>query len=94
MLTAERLPVLETIELHAQLERTGVDVAGLVVNKRSPADVGGFLESRRAQEEEHLEVLYQRLPGVPVVQLPLLGADIVGADAVADFAEILGARAD
>ncbi len=93
VLTAERLPVLETIELHAQLERTGVDVAALVVNKRSPADVGGFLESRRAQEEEHLAVLHQRLPGVPVVQLPLLGADIVGADAVADFAEILGTPA-
>lgn len=93
VLTAERLPVLETIELHAQLERTGVDVAGLVVNKRSPADVGGFLESRREQEDAHLEMLYQQLPDVPVVQLPLLGADIVGAEAVADFAEVLGAPA-
>ncbi|WP_185992406.1 ArsA family ATPase [Janibacter cremeus] len=91
VLTAERLPVLETIELHAQLERTGVDVATLVVNKRSPADVGGFLESRRDQEEVHLSALRQELPGVPMVQLPLLGADIVGPDAVADFAKALAA---
>ena len=93
VLTAERLPVLETIELHAQLERTGVNVAGLVVNKRSPADVGGFLESRREQEESHLTVLRRQLPQVPVVELPLLGADIVGAQAVADFAEVLTVRA-
>ena len=94
VLTAERLPVLETIELHAQLERTGVDVAGLVVNKRSPADVGGFLESRREQEEAPLEVLSEQLPHVPVVQLPLLGSDIVGAQAVSDFAGVLAARVD
>lgn len=90
VLMAERLPVLETLELHAQLERTGVDVAGLVVNKRSPDDAGGFLHARREQEERHLVELRRELPEVPVVQLPLLGADIVGADAVADFADVLG----
>lgn len=86
VLTAERLPVLETIELHAQLERTGVDVAGLVVNKRSPADRGDFLGARHAQEEQHLLALREALPSVPLLQLPLLDSDIVGAQAVADFA--------
>lgn len=89
VLTAERLPVLETVELHAELRRTGVEVAGLVVNKRSPADGGGFLGARREQEEHHLGMLRDELPDLPLVQLPLLGADIVGADAVAGFAEIL-----
>src|SRR5699024_8972399 len=37
VLAAERLPVLETIELHRELTRTGLDVGALVVNKRSPA---------------------------------------------------------
>ena len=86
VLTAERLPVLETIELHAQLERTGVDVAGLVVNKRSPADRGDFLGARHAQEEQHLLALREALPSAPVLQLPLLDSDIVGPQAVADFA--------
>ncbi len=94
VLTAERLPVLETVELHAQLERTGVDVAGLVVNKRSPVDGGPLLLARREQEEEHLLVLDRHLPDVPAVQLPLLGGDIVGADALSDFAELLGTTAD
>ena len=34
VLAAERLPVLETIELHAQLQRAGTPVGALVVNKR------------------------------------------------------------
>ena len=93
VLTAERLPVLDTVELHAQLERTGVDVAGLVVNKRSPADGGPLLLARREQEEEHLLVLDRHLPNVPVMELPLLGGDIVGAEALSDFAELLGAIA-
>ena len=36
VLAAERLPVLETIELHEELTRTGVDVGALVVNKQLP----------------------------------------------------------
>jgi len=88
VLTAERLPVLETVELHGQLTRSGVDVAGLVVNKRSPAD-GDLLAARRRQEEVHVGDLRRQLPDVPVVQLPLLGGDIVGADAVAEVAELL-----
>ena len=36
VLAAERLPVLESIELHQQLGRAGVTVGGLVVSKRSP----------------------------------------------------------
>lgn len=89
VLTAERLPVLETIELHEQLTRSGVDVAALVVNKRSPADSGDFLGARRQQEEAHIAELFAALPAIPVTQLPLLGGDIVGAAAVEDFARIL-----
>ena len=36
VLAAERLPVLETIDLHQSLSQSGVNVAALVVNKRVP----------------------------------------------------------
>ena len=91
VLTAERLPVLETVELHEQLTRSAVDVAALVVNKRSPADSGDFLRARREQEEAHIAELHRALPRIPLTQLPLLGGDIVGPDAVADFADLLDA---
>lgn len=89
VLAAERLPVLETVELHEQLVRSGVRVGGLVVNKRSPADAGELLAARRAQEEEHLRTLRSALPGVPTVEVPLLADDVTGADALARLAALL-----
>ena len=62
VLAAERLPVLETIELSEQLKRSGVNVGCLVVNKRAPANSGDFLDERRAQEEIHLSTLTDAIP--------------------------------
>ncbi len=85
VLTAERLPVLETLELHAQLQRSGIHVGGLVVNKRSPLDAGEFLAHRAALEAGHLEELARSLPGMPVLELPLLPGEPVGRDALEAF---------
>ncbi|WP_454778130.1 ArsA family ATPase [Georgenia muralis] len=94
VLAAERLPVLETVELHAQLTRAGVHVGALVVNKRSPADAGELLAARRAQEEVYLTELRAALPGVPLVQVPLLAWDVVGPDALERFGRELGRDVD
>ncbi|HHU10481.1 MAG TPA: ArsA family ATPase [Intrasporangiaceae bacterium] len=80
VLAAERLPVLETIELHEQLRRSHMEVEALVVNKRSPADAGDLLAARREIEDAYLEQLTTELPGLPVVQIPLLPGEILGAD--------------
>lgn len=93
VLAAERLPVLETIELQASLARSGIDVAALVVNRRSPADAGAFLAGRRAQEQQHLETLHQALPAIPRQELPLLAGDVVGEAAIARFADMLARAA-
>lgn len=89
VLAAERLPVLETIEFQASLERAGVRVAALVVNRRSPADAGRFLAGRRAQEQVHLDTLDAALPGIARIELPLLAGDVVGEAALAQFADLL-----
>ncbi|MFC7405952.1 ArsA family ATPase [Georgenia alba] len=86
VLVAERVPVLETLELHAQLERTGVHVGALVVNRRSPADAGGLLAERHRAEERHLTHLHEAVTDLPVVQLPLLARDVLGEDGVARLA--------
>ncbi|MDZ5078229.1 ArsA family ATPase [Nesterenkonia sp. HG001] len=82
VLTAERLPVLESVELHAQLVDTGVDVGGFVVNRLSPHDAGDFLARRRDQEEGHLAELSRLVPGARLDTLPLLGGDLVGQEAL------------
>ncbi|MBS7456689.1 ArsA family ATPase [Coralloluteibacterium stylophorae] len=86
VLTAERLPVLETVEFEAQLRGSGVQVGGLVVNRRSPGDAGEFLAARRAREEDHLAALAAALPDLPRIELPLQAGEIVGIDALRGFA--------
>jgi arsenite-transporting ATPase len=86
VLAAERLPVLETIELAAKLKRTGVAVGGLVVNKRMPAGVSEFMDERKAQEEKHLKVLREALPDIPRQDLLLVAQDVVGREALEIFA--------
>ncbi|GAA1763699.1 ArsA family ATPase [Kocuria aegyptia] len=93
VLAAERLPVLETVELHEQLVRAGVHVGALVVNKRSPADAGDFLAERRALEEVHVATLRGALPDVPLLQVPLLPGELVGQEALERFGDAL-AQAD
>lgn len=87
VLAAERLPVMETIELHAQLRRAGVDVAGLVVNKRLPEGMQGFLAERRAQEEIHLGMLSENLGKLVRQDLTLAAHDVLGVEGLRAFAQ-------
>lgn len=87
VLAAERLPVLETIELHAQLKRAGVDIAGLVVNKRLPDGLQGFLAERRVQEEIHLSMLTEKLGAMRRKDLTLAAHDVLGVDGLRAFAQ-------
>jgi arsenite/tail-anchored protein-transporting ATPase len=92
VLAAERLPVLETIELEEKLRGAGITIGGLVVNKRAPPDAGEFLAERRAQEELHLATLAEALPALPRLDLPLVSRDVVGAAAIEAFANLLRER--
>ncbi|WP_022923385.1 ArsA family ATPase [Serinicoccus marinus] len=80
VLAAERLPVLETVELHEQLTGAGMSVGALVVNKRSPAGAGDLLAARRELEEGYVGQLADALPHLPVTQVPLLPEEVLGAD--------------
>jgi arsenite-transporting ATPase len=93
VLAAERLPVLETVELERQLRGAGVHVGGLVVNKRSPADGGPLLAARRAHEDQYLAVLDDALPDVPRLEAALLAEDLVGEEGLSRFAAALGVTA-
>lgn len=89
VLTAERLPVLESAELHTQLVNIGVDVGGLVVNRLSPDDAGEFLAQRRRQEEGHIAALHTMLPGTAIDTLPLAQHELTGPEALSELSDQL-----
>ena len=89
VLAAERLPVLETIELHEQLQQANVAVECLIVNKRAPKNSGEFLNERHSQEEVHLQTLSSALPGIRRHDIFLQPQDVVGISAVEALASKL-----
>lgn len=90
VLTAERLPIAETMEVYEKLVDLGVDVTALVANRRSPADAGELLAMRREQEDEHLARLRRRIPDVPLLDVPLLPGDLAGTKALTALTDHLG----
>lgn len=89
VLAAERLPVLETIELERQLQRAGMHVGALVVNKRSPQDAGSLLAARCEVEERYVAQLTSALPDLPLLQVPLLPGEVLEEDGLSRLAEHL-----
>lgn len=78
VLTPERIPVAETLELAASLAGTGMAVQALVVNRRSPEDSGTLLQHRHRVETGHVTRLREALPRIPLVEIPLLAEEPVG----------------
>lgn len=89
VLTAERLPVLESAALRDQLDEAGVAVGAFVANRLAPADAGEFLAGRRAQEQAQLAELERRADGAAVETLPLLAGDLVGVAALDALGEAM-----
>ncbi len=86
VLTAERLPVMESMEFYEELTSHGVHVGGAVVNQRTPDEAGEFLAQRRRVEDDALALL--DLP-VPVHELPWLPGEIGTRAALEQIAALL-----
>lgn len=79
----ERLPILETARAVEALERYGIPVGGVVVNRVLPADAGGsFLARRREREARYLERIDRELARLPRTRVELREEDVVGPDAL------------
>lgn len=89
VLAAERLPVLETIELEAQLQRARMQVGALVVNRRSPADAGPLLAARHEVEQGYVADLTSALPELPLIEVPLLPGEVLGEEGLTRLGEHL-----
>lgn len=80
----ERLAIEETARAAGQLADTGVDVAGLVVNRVLPDGLeGAFYRSRKAQEEIYLAEIDRRFARLPRVRVRQLPRDVYGLESLA-----------
>ena len=90
VLVPEKLPILESVKALEALRAHRVPVAGMVINRVLPdGPLGDFLETRRAQEREHLARIARELRGLPSVRVPLLPRDVQGWDALRQVGALL-----
>jgi arsenite/tail-anchored protein-transporting ATPase len=90
VLTAEKLPILETGRALQSLQQERLPVAGLVINRLLPdgAD-GAFIAARRTQEQIHLTQINRDFATLPRFNLPLQTSDIQGLPALQQIATLL-----
>ena len=83
------MAVAETLELEESLKDINVPLASLVSNRRSPSDAGQLLKDRRDVEDSQIERVRQMLPDIPLSELPLVPGELVGRQALTNFARSL-----
>ena len=91
VLTAEKLPLLETQKAVKTLRRHEIPVGGLIVNRVLPGKLSDdpFWRSRKAQEEVYLGEIAQSLGDLPQIKLPLLAHDVVGLGSLREVVQHL-----
>ena len=86
VLTAERLPILETKKTLDLLGKFDVPVAGMIVNRLLPPEADGdFLQERRAQEQEYRDEIDRTFAHLQRVYLNLLPHDVHGVETLLEI---------
>ena len=94
VLTAEKLPILETQKAVTTLRRHDIPVGGLIVNRVLPGELSEhpFWKARKAQEEVYLAEIEETLSDLPRIELPLLEHDVVGMESLREVVQYLQAE--
>jgi len=90
VLTAERLPILETEKTLDLLNKFNVPVAGMIVNRLLPPEADGeFLRERRLQEDEYRAEIDQTFAGLRRIYLNLLPHDVHGVESLREIGKAI-----
>ena len=93
VLIPERLPILETGKAVRVLDKYGIPVGGIFVNRVLPEEAqGAFLQHRREREARYLRDIETQFTRYQVQHVPLLRTDVVGVDALRRMGGILQGR--
>jgi arsenite-transporting ATPase len=84
----ERLSILEAFKARNLLNKYGIPVGGVVVNRVIPEQAdGAFLAQRREQEKVHLQEVEKRFGDLPLLHIPLEPKDIQGMEGIRAVSE-------
>lgn len=83
VLTAEKLPILETSRAVSALADAEIPVAGAIINRLLPEEAdSAFWAARRERQQRHLDEIDSQLPTLEKLRIPLFADDISGLDAL------------
>ncbi|HEY5648584.1 MAG TPA: ArsA family ATPase [Nitrospiria bacterium] len=90
VLIPEKLPILETQKALPRLEKYGVPIRALIINRILPSGAdGSFLKDRLEQEKIYLDDVKERLGKWSLVQLQQRGRDVMGRKELEAFSKII-----
>jgi arsenite-transporting ATPase len=79
VLTAEKLPIIETKKAIALLHKYKIPVPALIINKILPDEAeDNFLEKRKKQERVYLQEIEKQFHKISLFKIPMLEKDITG----------------
>ena len=90
VINAEKLPIDETGKAVGMLDKYGIKVDGIIVNKVLPCEMqDDFWKCRKQQESYYLEAIRDRFIGKRIFEIPLMSEDMKAAslDRMADILE-------
>jgi arsenite-transporting ATPase len=81
VIVPERLPILETERAVAALDKYGIPVGGVFVNRVIPESADGtFLQRRRERESGYLKEIERAFAHRALYRLPLFESDVLGVE--------------
>ncbi len=82
----ERLPILETAKAVGALDKYGIPVGGVYVNRVLPSHAEGeFLQRRRQREARYLEEIAETFAAHRTQRVQLMEEDVVGVEALREL---------
>jgi arsenite-transporting ATPase len=91
VLNAQQLPILETEKAIGFLERNGIPVEGIIINRVLPEETDSeFFSKRKEVESRYLQEIHRKFGDRILYSIPLMEYDISGYESIDHVAGIFG----
>jgi arsenite-transporting ATPase len=91
VLNAQQLPILETEKAASFLERNGIPVEGIIINRILPEKSDSeFFRRRKEVEDRYMKEIEQKFGDRILYRIPLMEYDISGYESIDRVAKIFG----